>query len=179
MKRSILPTALAATLVLALGVLHANHHPAPAPRLAVALPAAGGGSDLRADAYERAAQRASRSRPSASPAPAPRPRPAAPRPPLGRVLPSAGCGSDWQASLGTDERWIYSRESGLDPTPADINPKSGARGLGQLLDSTYADLHLVPDWNPCHEIEAARAYMRSRYGSWATARAFWESNAWW
>lgn len=92
---------------------------------------------------------------------------------------SSGCSSDWQASLGTDERWIYVRESGMDPTPSDVNPSSGARGLGQLLDSTYADLGITPDWAPCDEVAAARAYMRQRYGSWPNARAFWESHNWW
>lgn len=94
------------------------------------------------------------------------------------VAPSA-CSSSWLASLGTDERWIDQRESGLDPTPRDVNPRSGAMGLGQLLRSTYADLGLVPDFNPCHEIAAQRAYMRGRYGSWSNARAFWENHHWW
>lgn len=91
-----------------------------------------------------------------------------------------GCtDSNWLSTLGSDERWIDQRESGLDPTPSDVNPSSGARGLGQLLDSTYRDLGITPSWDPCDEIVAQRAYMRGRYGSWSNARAFWESHSWW
>lgn len=70
-------------------------------------------------------------------------------------------------------------ESNLDPTPNDVNPSSGARGLGQLLPSTYADLGLQPSWAPCDEIVAQRKYMEGRYHTWAAARAFWEEHSWW
>lgn len=92
--------------------------------------------------------------------------------------PSGGC-SDWRASLGTDEAWIYQHESGMDPTPNDVNPQSGARGLGQLLPSTYRNLGIPADWDPCHERDAARVYMHERYHSWSNARSFWEANRWW
>ena len=130
----------------------------------------------KADAATAAAQRA---REEAASARASRSRPVLLRATSVSTPVSTGCGSSWRASLGADEAWIYERESGMDPTPADVNPSSGARGLGQLLDSTYADLGMVPDWDPCHEIAAARAYMRGRYGSWSNARAFWEAHSWW
>lgn len=63
--------------------------------------------------------------------------------------------------------------------PNSQNRSTGARGLGQLLDSTYRSLGMVPDWNPCHEIDAQRAYMRERYGSWSAARGWWEGHSWW
>lgn len=126
-------------------------------------------SVLPADDEIRTLQRASRSR--RTPAPHVRHH-------VVKRQPSAGC-TDWRASLGADEAWIYERESGMDPTPRDVNPSSGARGLGQLLNSTYRDLGIVPDWSPCHERDAARAYMRGRYHSWGNARSFWESHRWW
>lgn len=92
----------------------------------------------------------------------------------------AGCtAGNWRSVLGVDERWIDERESGLDPTPNDVNPSSGAMGLGQLLRSTYADLGLQPSFDPCEEIAAQRAYMRGRYRSWSNARAFWQGHNWW
>jgi hypothetical protein len=94
-------------------------------------------------------------------------------------VPTSSCGSGWVSTLDSDERWIDNRESHLDPTPADVNPSSGARGLGQLLPSTYAGLGLTPSWNPCDEIVAQRSYMRGRYGTWANARRFWENHLWW
>lgn len=100
-----------------------------------------------------------------------------PIPPRSSTPTSTGCGSNWQASLGADERWIYERESGMDPH--NVNPSSGAFGLGQLLASTYADLGMSMSSDPCSEIAAARAYMRARYGSWSNARGFWEAHSWW
>lgn len=91
-----------------------------------------------------------------------------------------GCtDAHWRRSLGPEERWIDSHESGLDPTPADVNSSSGARGLGQLLPQTYASHGLTPSWSPCAEIHAQRAYMRDRYHSWAKAKDFWLRNRWW
>jgi hypothetical protein len=138
------------------------------------------------DRKEEFAARASRSRTTVSPQVIHSPRalkkPVIHKPvhkAVRRVVADDGSCGNWRSTLGADEAWIYERESGMDPTPADVNPRSGARGLGQLLESTYRDLGIVPDWNPCHERDAARAYMRQPYDSWSRARAFWESHRWW
>jgi hypothetical protein len=122
-----------------------------------------------------------------SPHPTPRASPiAVPSPPAPRVITStkaprkphvsSGCtSSNWRATMTSDEVWIDTRESTMNPRA--INP-SGARGLGQLKPSTYAILGLVPDWDPCHELIAQRAYIAERYGSEDTAVAWWRSHSW-
>lgn len=188
MKRIALPISVALAGLLAIPAV--QHH-APAPRPAVVaesistpvVPADDGMRELRE-------LRASRSRivpvPKATATPKPKrvvhhvaPKKVTHHRRLvasAKIQPSAGC-SNWRASLGTDEAWIYNRESGMDPTS--VNSSSGAMGLGQLLRSTYRNLGFTPDFNPCHQRNAARAYMKERYGSWSNARAFWESHRWW
>ena len=83
----------------------------------------------------------------------------------------------WRRFLGPDERWIDRHESGVDPTQ--IEPSTGAYGLGQLLASTYRDLGLVESPSPCAEIAAQRAYMAERYGSFAHAKAHELAVGWW
>lgn len=83
--------------------------------------------------------------------------------------------SGWRSTMSWQEVWIDTRESGLNPMAE--NP-SGARGLGQLLDSTYASLGMVPDWNPYHELQAQRKYIAERYGTEDNAVAFWRAHSW-
>lgn len=100
-------------------------------------------------------------------------------PRLAKVATTSGCSdSDWRSVLGVDELWIDQRESHVDPE--DVNPRSGALGLGQLLPSTYRGYDLGPvSYSPCAEITAQRGYMAKRYGSWSAARSFWEHHYWW
>jgi hypothetical protein len=83
----------------------------------------------------------------------------------------------WKRSLLPAERWIDRRESGLNP--ASREPTTGAYGLGQLLPSTYRNLGLVMSASPCDQIEAQRAYMAERYGTWGNALAHWRRWSWW
>ena len=76
------------------------------------------------------------------------------------------------------EHWIIMRESSGDPT-AD-NPTSTAFGLGQLLLGNRI-LYLGQQYttSDCgRQLWAFRAYVRDRYGSAATAKAFWQANGW-
>lgn len=73
--------------------------------------------------------------------------------------------------------WIIQRESGwrTDAT----NPSSGAYGVAQSLPAEkYASLG--PDWrtNGRLQVDWAINYMRSRYGSIAGAKSFWERHHW-
>lgn len=85
--------------------------------------------------------------------------------------------ANWRHRLKPAERFIYSRESSLNPDARE--PTTGAYGLGQLLASTYRNLGLPMTSDPCDQRAAARAYMRERYGSWPNALAFWRQNGWW
>jgi hypothetical protein len=100
------------------------------------------------------------------------------RPAVRRYATVYSC-SNWRNTLNSSQVYIFEHESGMDPSPSDVNPSSGARGLGQLLPSTYADLSMTPDWDPCDEILAADKYAHERYGSWSAAESFWRAHAWW
>lgn len=84
----------------------------------------------------------------------------------------------WHGAMTTNERWIARRESGMDPTPADINPQSGARELGQLLPETLDNLGLTPSWDPCVQIKHMRIYMHEHYGSEDNAVSWWKDHYW-
>ena len=70
----------------------------------------------------------------------------------------------------TDQEYIAWRESGWD-----YDARNG-RYIGKYqMDESRLD----GDWSPEHQEEVAEAYMLDRYGSWETARAFWDANGWW
>lgn len=73
-----------------------------------------------------------------------------------------------------DKAFIYQKESGNRPDA--INASSGACGLGQALPCSKMGCSLS-DY-ACQDAWFTN-YMLNRYGSWANARAFWESHRWW
>lgn len=87
-------------------------------------------------------------------------------------------GGDWQASLTPAERWILTKESGLDPTAQ--NPSSTAFGIWQGLESTRRQ-YLGDQWettDPTLQLDAFRRYVKDRYGTAEAAKAFHEANGW-
>lgn len=85
----------------------------------------------------------------------------------------------WLAASGIPESdWTYvdsivQRESGWNPNA--VNPSSGACGLGQQLPcGKWAGA-----WNdPVAALVAQHGYVKERYGSYAGAVAFWNTNHW-
>jgi len=70
--------------------------------------------------------------------------------------------------------FIYAKESGNNPGA--INKSSGACGLGQALPCSKMGCSLS-DY-ACQDAWFTN-YMRSRYGTWVKAQAFWLSHKWW
>ncbi len=91
-----------------------------------------------------------------------------------------GAPAEWMASAGIAESdwgyvdYIVSRESGWNPNAT--NRSSGACGLVQALPCSK-----VPGngYDPVDNLRWATDYATGRYGSWASAYAFWTSNHWW
>lgn len=92
-----------------------------------------------------------------------------------------GSPAEWMAAAGIPESdWGYvdaivSRESGWNPNAT--NASSGACGLVQALPCTK-----VPGGNgydPVANLIWGNGYAHGRYGGWAGAYAFWQSNHWW
>lgn len=92
-----------------------------------------------------------------------------------------GSPAEWMAAAGIPEGdWGYvdsivSRESGWNPNAT--NASSGACGLVQALPCTK-----VPGGNgydPVANLIWGNGYAHGRYGGWAQAYAFWNSNHWW
>ncbi len=73
--------------------------------------------------------------------------------------------------------YIINRESGWNPTA--VNPSSGAYGLCQSLPGTKM-ASAGSDWRTNIETQAkwCDSYVKGRYGTWAGARAFWDSHNW-
>lgn len=80
-------------------------------------------------------------------------------------------GSQWTA---LDSLWT--RESGWDPTAT--NPSSGAYGIAQFLDSTWATVGGTKTSDPTLQIQYGLRYIKQRYGSPAAAWQH-ELNAGW
>lgn len=86
----------------------------------------------------------------------------------------------WMSAAGiAPENWGYvdyiaTRESGWNPNAT--NPSSGACGLIQAYPCSK-----VPGsgYNPVDNLSWANGYAVGRYGSWASAYAFWTANHWW
>jgi len=70
-------------------------------------------------------------------------------------------------------KWILVKESHTNPKAH--NPHSTAKGVGQLLDSTYANLGLKHSADPLAQVIATIAYISRHYGSEGScsAKAFW------
>ena len=73
--------------------------------------------------------------------------------------------------------WIFDKESHLNPNAK--NPTSSAKGIGQLLDSTYKNIGLKHSADPIAQVVAAIAYVSRHYGSdgACAAKAFWQKNS--
>jgi LysM repeat protein len=67
--------------------------------------------------------------------------------------------------------FIIQKESSGDPYA--VNASSGACGLVQKLPCN------VPLGDVSAQLADAEKYMKSRYGSWINAKAFWLSHNWW
>jgi hypothetical protein len=73
--------------------------------------------------------------------------------------------------------WIFNKESHLNPNAK--NPTSSAKGIGQLLDSTYKNIGLKHSADPIAQVVASIAYISRHYGSdgACAAKAFWQKNS--
>ena len=70
-------------------------------------------------------------------------------------------------------KWILNKESHTNPKAK--NPQSSAKGMGQLLDSTYRNIGLKHSADPMAQVVATIAYISRHYGSGGScsAKAFW------
>jgi hypothetical protein len=73
--------------------------------------------------------------------------------------------------------WIFDKESHINPNAK--NPKSSARGVGQLLESTYQTIGLKHSADPLAQVIASIAYISRHYGSdgACAAKAFWQRHS--
>ena len=74
-------------------------------------------------------------------------------------------------------KWILNKESNLNSKAK--NPKSSARGIGQLLESTYRNIGLRHSADPIAQVVAVVAYTSRHYGSGGAcaAKAFWQKHS--
>jgi hypothetical protein len=74
-------------------------------------------------------------------------------------------------------KWILTKESHMDSKAK--NPKSSAKGVGQLLDSTYKNIGLKHSADPMAQVVASIAYISRHYGSGSAcaAKAFWQKHS--
>jgi hypothetical protein len=72
--------------------------------------------------------------------------------------------------------WIFNKESHINPKAK--NPSSSARGVGQLLESTYRNIGLKHSADPLAQVVASIAYISRHYGSdgACAAKAFWQKH---
>jgi len=72
--------------------------------------------------------------------------------------------------------WIFNKESHINPKAK--NPSSSARGVGQLLESTYQNIGLKHSADPLAQVVASIAYISRHYGSdgACAAKAFWQKH---
>jgi hypothetical protein len=89
--------------------------------------------------------------------------------PTAEAATGAATGDEYEAKM-----FIYMKESGNNPNA--VNKSSGACGLGQALPCAkmgcaLGDYACQDNW--------ATNYMKSRYGTWLNAKAFWLSHRWW
>ena len=73
--------------------------------------------------------------------------------------------------------WIFNKESHINPKAK--NPSSSARGVGQLLESTYRNIGLKHSADPLAQVVASIAYISRHYGSdgACAAKSFWQKHS--
>jgi len=73
--------------------------------------------------------------------------------------------------------WVFNKESHLNPKAK--NPTSTAKGVGQLLESTYRNIGLKHSADPLAQVVASIAYISRHYGSdgACAAKSFWQKNS--
>ena len=73
--------------------------------------------------------------------------------------------------------WIFNKESHINSKAK--NPTSTARGVGQLLESTYKNIGLKHSADPIAQVVASIAYISRHYGSdgACAAKAFWQQHS--
>lgn len=74
-------------------------------------------------------------------------------------------------------KWLLAKESGTNSKAS--NPKSTAKGMGQLLESTYRNIGLKHSADPMAQVVASIAYISRHYGSGGacSAKAFWQKHS--
>jgi hypothetical protein len=80
-------------------------------------------------------------------------------------------GTQWEDLVS-----LWNRESGWSATA--LNPSSGAYGIAQFLDSTWATVGAGKTSSASGQIAAGLAYIRQRYGSPAAAWAHESADGW-
>ena len=72
--------------------------------------------------------------------------------------------------------WIFTKESHTNPKAN--NPRASAKGIGQLLESTYRNIGLKHSADPLAQVVASIAYISRHYGSdgACAAKAFWQKH---
>jgi len=73
--------------------------------------------------------------------------------------------------------WIFNKESHINPKAK--NPSSSAKGIGQLLESTYRNIGLKHSADPLAQVVASIAYISRHYGSdgACAAKSFWQKHS--
>lgn len=73
--------------------------------------------------------------------------------------------------------WIFNKESHINPKAK--NRQSSARGIGQLLESTYRNIGLKHSADPLAQVVASIAYISRHYGAdgACAAKSFWLKNS--
>tara|TARA_Y100000310_G_scaffold339754_1_gene433444 strand:+ start:86 stop:3967 length:3882 start_codon:yes stop_codon:yes gene_type:complete len=93
-------------------------------------------------------------------------------PHLRAMVQSMAAAYGWTGQQFEDLAWIIDHESSWDPTAA--NPNSSARGLFQKMTSIHGPLASTLEG----QIQWGLNYIRNRYGSPSSAKAFWLNNKW-
>lgn len=73
--------------------------------------------------------------------------------------------------------WIFDKESHINPKAK--NRHSSAKGVGQLLESTYRNIGLKHSADPLAQVVASIAYISRHYGAdgACAAKSFWQKNS--
>ena len=73
--------------------------------------------------------------------------------------------------------WIFNKESHINPKAK--NHSSTAKGVGQLLESTYRNIGLKHSADPLAQVVASIAYISRHYGAdgACAAKSFWQKNS--
>jgi Transglycosylase SLT domain len=73
--------------------------------------------------------------------------------------------------------WIFKKESHINPKAK--SKHSSAKGVGQLLESTYRNIGLKHSADPLAQVVASIAYISRHYGAdgACAAKSFWQKNS--